>query len=154
MLYGVAAAALLGFAALALEAALHVHKQPARWVWTTAVIGVLVIPELTVIAPNVGLWPVEVVGAAARESAGLGGSWGRLAQFDGTLVLAWLLGSAIVLAWIVASSVRMASARREWRGARMADEGVFVSRDMGPAVVGLVGGTIWRIPRFSPCFRR
>jgi len=36
-------------------------KQPVRWVWTTAAIGVLVIPELTVIAPNVGLWPVEVV---------------------------------------------------------------------------------------------
>ena len=142
VLYSVAAAALLGFAAWALEAALHVHRQPVRWVWTAAAIGVLVIPELTVIAPNVGLWPVEVVGAAARESAGLGGWWGRLAQFDGTLVLAWLLGSALVLAWIVASSVRLASARREWRGASLADEGVLVSRDTGPAVVGLVGGSI------------
>ena len=142
MLYSVAVAALLGFAALAVEAALHVHKLPGRWVWTTAAAGVLLIPELTVIAPNVGLWPVEVVGVSAHESAGLGGWWARLAGFDGTLALAWLIGSAIVLAWFIASSVRLAGARREWRGANMADEGVLVSRDMGPAVVGLVGGSI------------
>lgn len=141
MLYSVAAAALLGFAALAIELALHSYKRPVRWVWFAAAMGVLVIPELTVIAPNVGYWPVEVVGAA-RESTGWS-HWGRrLASLDGALVLAWLLGSTIVLARIVGSYVRLAGARREWRGGSMANEGVLVSRDMGPAVVGLVAGAI------------
>ena len=59
-------------------------------------------------------------------------------QLDLLLIVVWLAGTALCLAVLTMSAWRVAFMRRTWRESVLAGVPVFISHDVGPAVIGLV----------------
>lgn len=148
MLYSVAVALLLGGAAVGAERCLRLYGKPARWVWATALLAGVLLPLIGFAVPDVlpawpGATPIEAGGAdfAAtvwhlpnRTFASTGSSSKMLTQTILTLWIAASLVLGLVYTW---SAWRL---NREIRSCSQSDVGgipVLMSRDLGPAVVGL-----------------
>lgn len=148
MLYSVAVALLLGGAAVGAERGLRLYGKPARWVWATALLAGVLLPLIGFAVPDVlpawpGATPIEAGGAefAAtvwhlpnRTFASTGSNSKMLTQTILTLWIAASLVLGLVYTW---SAWRL---NREIRSCSQSDVGgipVLMSRDLGPAVVGL-----------------
>lgn len=146
-LYSTLVALLLGLAAAAGEGALRGWASSTRWLWVGALVGSLLLPLVTWFnpfgwsSPVAGLVPDAVVIAAPplvvgeTESAGSAGvgqwlGWG------------WAFSSLLVAAALLVSLGRLWHSRREWRRSVVDDVPVWLSPRVGPAVVGLVRGSI------------
>lgn len=167
MLYSLTVGALIGTAALAGHYSCRALRLPVRWIWLAAMVGtvmlsaVALIRLLTVEAPAVASAEVHVlaesmaVSDAARTSPGaaLAGAAGRMmkeavnrmyaaaAAVRGSgdyLAGAWLIASAFLLLLFTGTMTRLRRARRGWRRHRIDDTSVLVSRETGPAIVGLL----------------
>jgi beta-lactamase regulating signal transducer with metallopeptidase domain len=174
MAYATLVTALACLAATAAERAMRLGKRPTRWVWTGAMALACLVPLAAIrreVAPAkppaaetsitmlrstpdqalqhvVAFRPLPSTIAVARGSS--------LSRFDRPLRRAWLTGS---LAWclvLVASALTIARRRRSWTTSVVDAVPVLVSRDVGPAVVGVIQPRIvipaW-VPTLAPAQR-
>jgi len=148
---------LLGLAAFAAERALGHYRKPVRGVWVAALAGSLLLPIVAYVLPAVvarlspmpqgipismaSLSVLMAEGASAGDAAGF--EWGAFASAAGTL-LAWLWGvSVLALSGYLVGSYRGLKREMEgWTPGKVLDAPVMMSRDRGPAVVGIRRGVI------------
>lgn len=160
MVYAVAVSLLLAGAALAAEKALDLYHGPTRWPWAVALAGSVAVPLVAYLVSGGWLpgWGAEATAAAgAAGDAGvpvlpfLGAEVaeaGARGLADGVASLdPWLLGGCVVASlavagWLLAGWIRLRASRRTWRRLRIGDVTVMISPHEGPAVTGLLRGTI------------
>lgn len=146
LLYSMLVAALLALAAAALEAGLRLRGRQTRWVWALALAGSIAIPlaeryaasfsaiprvEISMAMPLVGEPTAATVGDTAPAETS------TISAAD--LVLAgWIGGSGVLLTLLGVSAFRLRQARGGWVRRRVEDVAVWVSDDVGPAVLGVV----------------
>lgn len=151
-------AALLSIAALAGERALHPYRKPVRWVWAGAMAGSVLVPIAAFLVPAAvrELWPaasgvslslaelrqlVVTPGATAEAAASATGS-GLLDVFSSAA--AWLWAGSVVLlgGYLTGTYRRLRAEMSDWTPGEILDAPVLMSKNRGPAVVGLRGGVI------------
>jgi TonB family protein len=147
MCHALAVAALSGVAAVAAERAARLFGAATRWFWAAA-LAITSLGPLTLWSARSGAVAaqsdrfIDGIGGASVGGLGVVGAppagWGLDAWIAAGLVAATLLATAV----IAFGGVRLALRRRRWRRGRMDGEPVLVSRDTGPAVVGVVRGEI------------
>ena len=150
MLYLAVISAAFAVAAFAAERAFRAYRLPVRFVWLAAMVGTFALPVLTWLGwfspasslPVIGTGVESLVQtwAAAPGSAipdpGSGG------VVDVALIASWMLASVAVLVWIGISALRLRRDRAEWTLGVIDGETVFVSPDVGPAVVGFGAASV------------
>ncbi len=163
MLWSTGVGLLLLIAALAAEGLVDGHR---RWVWGAAGLGTVVLTAARVFTSGgVGMaeTPGETVVAEALPPAGTNAAAGSdaatgivartsspevfpvtiprgsvLHTLDGILLTAWLSLSAGLALWALIGACRLHYRRRSWEPGVLLGEPVLWSRDMGPAIVGLL----------------
>jgi TonB family protein len=152
MLYSVAVALLVGCAAWLLERALIMRRVATRAIWLTSLAGSL----LLVVAVYVRPQPRIENGAATFVGAPVTGEsappvieTGFLDQLrsaaysaDRPLAALWLISILGILGYICVSQMTLARRRKQWRTASVDGVTLYVSPDVGPALVGLRVPTI------------
>jgi beta-lactamase regulating signal transducer with metallopeptidase domain len=149
IVYGVLISSALSVAALALERACRMQRWPSRWVWLAAIALPLVFPlfaskpsaVVNTVAPTTQVEPTAAGTAYANGAVRLqqldrSGSIGRIAW------AAWPAASLLLVAGIAFAWLRLRRERSGWRPHRLCDVDVLVSRDAGPAVVGILRPSI------------
>ena len=159
MLYSAGVALLLGVAAHLLEGVVRQRSWSVRGLWAGAVAGSLLLPTLALLmsagsasAPAAGRFveaPVlelENVGDApvpnpvpSRERVAR--SQERV-DLDPWLLGAWGIASSLMLCGVTASGLLLRRRSRGWVRSRIDDRDVWISRDTGPAVVGVLRSRI------------
>jgi bla regulator protein blaR1 len=153
MVYSIVVGLLLGSAALALEESFARVKLPARWIWLSTMLASLalsvhaastrpqsqlvaqvgvadaVLPEYGRVSFAVGLAD-SGVGRAVQDVVQLADGVSRL------LVLIWVLASLYLLLRLLHDSYRLTRACRGWSRGVVQGIPVYLSDDVGPAVVG------------------
>jgi beta-lactamase regulating signal transducer with metallopeptidase domain len=156
MAYVLVVGLFLAAAAAAAERAAQLRRSPARWLWLAAILASLLLPSaiasVSVQAP--ALHPASASGATGRLVAlrqltsgvltpsawvlAAAGPAGASPGLDRVIQLAWLAGSAALLLALVIAAAGLHRRMRGWDAAVVAGEPVFLSEDVGPAVVGLL----------------
>jgi hypothetical protein len=153
MLYVIMVTLLLSVGAFVAERAARLKRGGTRWIWITAIVASLLLPtviaSVSVQLPSVmtpafaqkmlvlrdtttqALSPVFWISGSAAEPTG----W---REFDALLTTAWRAASAAMLLALVASGVHLMMRKRRWHQGTIAGAEVFVTDEVGPAVVGLV----------------
>jgi hypothetical protein len=152
--YCAATGMLLALGGLALERALRAAALPTRWAWLAAMLLTLAIPA------GMRALPREAAPASLPRVAAPAGAAGErlspfdlplepssrrrvdLAALDRPLLLAWGAASGATLLALLAMAAVLRRRRSGWRAAELAGVPVLISRDTGPAVVGLVRSRI------------
>jgi len=153
MLWTVLVSACVALAARALEEVAHLLGRPLRWVWAGALAGSAAAPVLAHLALRGGSGAAgggEVtLGAFATgvsDGAAAAGSaipWAaELERLDGLLLAAWAAGSVAILLVVALAALAFALRRRGWQEAEVDGHRVLLTRDIGPAVAGLLRGRI------------
>ena len=88
--------------------------------------------------PASGAAPSDVRTTAAGDAARTSSFATASSRLDVFLILGWLACTTLCLAALALSAWRVARMRRAWREGVIAGVPVFVSHDVGPAVIGLV----------------
>lgn len=170
MVYSILVSVALAAAALAVEKGLELYGRPTRWVWAAALAGAVLLPLAAFLLP--GSWPAGAAhlagsftgnttpGAAAPGGGGLftgsvaavaagGGTASALASWsvalrwlDPWLLGAWAAASLGLLAILAVSQARHAHRRAGWQDREVHGLRVRLSGDRGPAVSGLLHGTV------------
>jgi len=166
--YSIGVALLLGAAAWAAEAALRSLGRPARGVWLAALAGAVLLPAYAAAGgPLPGLLPFPTPLRATAEPAALAlaaASPGTLAPVPAArgssvpwFLLVWAFASTALLALLLLLELRLRRERRGWLESAVDGVPVLVSRDVGPAVAGLVRGRIvlptWALRLDAPVVR-
>jgi bla regulator protein BlaR1 len=153
MLYVVMVTLLLSIGAFVAERAARLKRGRTRWIWITAIVASLAIPtvvaSVSVELPNVvtpavaqkvvalrevttqALSPVMWISGSAVEPHG----W---RDFDSLLTTLWRAASAAMLLGLLASGAHLFMRKRHWATSTVAGAPVFVTGEVGPAVVGLL----------------
>jgi bla regulator protein BlaR1 len=153
MLYVIMVTLLLSIGAFVAERAARLKRGRTRWIWITAIVASLAVPtviaSVTVQLPNVvspamaekvvvlreattqTLSPVMWISGSAGEPRG----W---RDFDGLLTTLWRAVSGAMLLALIASGAHLFLRKRRWRSGELAGKPVYVTNDVGPAVVGLL----------------
>lgn len=155
MLYCAAVGTLLACGAAALERGLRALGRPTRWAWAAAMALALAIPAFVRLAPGPRAEPLASAPPATpgvRRPAPPAAKTRvpplsispalELGGWDPALRLAWGASSAAVLLALGAMGAVLARRRRAWRATEVDGVPVLVSRDTGPAVVGLLRSRI------------
>lgn len=155
MAYVTVVSALAAGAGLGMERALRLYRRPGRWAWIGALGASAALPGLAWLAPLLGAvdpagrgfvlsLPALVVGAAGPLARLVQDPVdpGWAARLDGALLLFWGATIAIALGLLLRSAVRLGRERRAWTPATVDGQEVLLAEERGPAVVGLLGGTI------------
>ncbi len=142
MLWSVGAGLLFVVAALAAERLLN---RGRRWAWAAAAAGTVVVPVTRFLAgagggsagtppasPPIALEPLAVT--VAGDSV--------LHSLDGALLAGWAVLSCCVAVGALAAGARLLRRRRSWRRGTLRGRDVLWSREVGPAVLGLVAPRI------------
>jgi TonB family protein len=136
-------AAVLTAGAWVWESAARWRGRAARWGWLCALGGSVTLPFLLRLKPAES-WR-EAVPAVVRldaltvPAAEVTGA--RLGASD-VAIAVWVALSAAVVAYMVVLLLRLAHARRVWRPSEVEGAAVLVSRDTGPAAVGIRRGVV------------
>jgi beta-lactamase regulating signal transducer with metallopeptidase domain len=152
MLYVVMVSLLLSGAAFLAERAARLKRASTRWIWMTAIVASLVLPTLV---SSVAFELPDVLGervasriVTLREAtsthlspamwiAGVGEPAGwRVA--NGSIKQLWLGVSAAMALALLASGVQLFVRKRRWHRGTVAGASVYVTSDVGPAVVGFL----------------
>ena len=161
MLYAVMVSALLSLGAFLAERAARLKRAGTRWIWITAILASLALPTLiSSVAfelPNVLGEHVASKIVVLRQATTLTlspavwitgepepASW-RVA--NDTIRNLWLGVSVAMLLALVASGVQLFIRKRRWQRDTVAGASVYVTPDIGPAVVGLLRPRI-AVPRW------
>ena len=155
MLYSSGVALLLGIAAHLVEGVLRERNLAIRPIWIAAGVGSVLLPTLSLLSPPAAPAPALTVAAsveapvsepvaanttsaataAARESAPRRAD--RNVDVDRWLLGAWGAASLLTLCGVAASAYLLRRRSREWAASRLDGHHVWISRETGPAVVGL-----------------
>jgi hypothetical protein len=157
MLQAMLAAALLGIAALAAERVAGWFGVPRRAAWATAMLGSLLLPALSLLAPgllpDLGIFPAAAGPLPAFDVGTLPlGANGSIPSIDGAAAGpgAWWTDTGVLLGpgWLAASLAmlgvvawtygRLRTAREQGVPVELDGGEVRVSEHAGPAVVGLL----------------
>jgi beta-lactamase regulating signal transducer with metallopeptidase domain len=156
MLYVTVVSLLLAGAAFAAERAAQIRGGTTRWAWAAGIVASLLLPtviaSVSVQLPRLPGAPAGLMLAAPfplrqmtmeamRPSAWLDTTIGPLAQapsVDAVLARLWLVASAAIFLAILANGVLLQRRQRAWERREIEGSSVFVSPDVGPAVVGLL----------------
>ena len=123
MLWSVGAGLLFVVAALAAERLL---SRGRRWAWVAAAAGTVVVPVTRFLA--------GAGGGSAGDSV--------LHSLDGALLAGWVVLSCCVAVGALAAGAHLLRRRRSWRRGTLRGRDVLWSREVGPAVLGLVAPRI------------
>jgi beta-lactamase regulating signal transducer with metallopeptidase domain len=156
MLYVVMVSLLLSLGAFLAERAARLKQTGTRWIWVTAIIASLALPTLvssvTFEFPRVLDEQVAPKIVALRQATTLTlspavwftgepepESW-RVA--DATIRQLWLGVSIAMLLALIVSGIQLALRKRGWRRETLGGTSVYLTQDVGPAVVGLLRPSI------------
>lgn len=134
----------------ALEKGLHFAGRPTRWAWVVALVGAYAVPLAGWLRPDAfetfaAPIPIE---SSANQSTFTSSSTSTildhppprpfsLTDLDVPLRWGWGAGSVLMLLALGIAATRLVSARRRWRQEAIDGRVVLVSRNVGPAVVGV-----------------
>jgi beta-lactamase regulating signal transducer with metallopeptidase domain len=133
----------------ALDRGLHLAGRPTRWAWVIALLGSYVVPAAAWLRPSAfdsfaapipAVAPSPMTSSTSTTSTILDQPPPRsfsLSDFDAPLRWGWGLASVALLVTFAVAGIRLAAQRRAWRTSAIAGRLVLVSRDVGPAVVGV-----------------
>jgi beta-lactamase regulating signal transducer with metallopeptidase domain len=156
MVYVLVVSALLAAAALAAEGYAHIRRRPARWLWGMAIIASLALPTaissisvqaprltgaLDSAAPQAAVPLRQLTSSALAPSAWLSAATGRMPaspDLDGLLTYGWIAASALLVAAILFNGAQLYRSKRRWATAVISGAEVYLSDEVGPAVVGLL----------------
>jgi len=152
MLYAIMVSLLLSVGAFLAERAARLKRTGTRWIWITAIIASLVLPT---IITSVTFELPDVLGeSAASKYVSL-----RQATSEHLSPAVWITGSAEPASWrasnelirhvwlgvsiamllgLIASGLQLFLRKRRWLRETVSGAAVFVTDDVGPAVVGLM----------------
>ncbi len=142
MLYTVAVGALLTVAALGLDRVAIARRRPTRIVWFSALVLAIVLPigrAAVQLAPQrtVGVrvipFTITVQSPAMTTRASL---WNR-DNVDRALLFGWSVLSALLLFRLTRSVLTLRRTRGMWRSTDIDGTSVRLSKNVGPAVIGL-----------------
>jgi bla regulator protein BlaR1 len=153
MLYVVVITLLLSGAALAAEHAARLRLARSRWIWAVTIVASLVIPTLiasvSIQVPNLHTPTGSRKVTALRELTSVQVvplTW--VHEHTGNIVAthwenrvlqrSWIAVSGTLLAALVLNGLQLMWRRRRWRVGSVAGVSVYLARDVGPAVVGLL----------------
>lgn len=156
MFYVVMVSLLLSVGAFLAERAARLKQVGTRWIWITAIVASLALPTLM---SSVTLQVPDVLGdqvtsriVALRQTTTLTlspamwitgepepRSW-RVA--DDTIRRIWLGVSIAMLLALLVSGIQLALRKRRWRRDTVCGTSVYLTADVGPAVVGLLRPSI------------
>jgi beta-lactamase regulating signal transducer with metallopeptidase domain len=143
MLYAGAVALLLAVAAECAETVARARGWPVRGVWMGALLGSVLLPVAAALLPAAPFRSAEVDGPVAPIAAEAARPSALLARAANPWLLgAWGLGSGVALAAMAASYLRLRRRGREWSFRTVDGHGIWASRDVGPAAIGLRRGRI------------
>jgi bla regulator protein BlaR1 len=153
MMYVVMVTLLLSIGAVFAERAARLNRGRTRWVWITAIVASLAVPTLiasvsvelpNVVTPAVAqkvvalrevttqvLSPVMWISGSAVEPRG----W---RDFDSLLTTLWRAASGAMLLALLACGLHLFLRKRRWEISTVSGASVYVTDDVGPAVVGLL----------------
>ena len=153
MVYAAEVALLLSAAAFCAERAARARRGSSRWIWLTSIVASLGVPLLvSFVAVDVLSvdWPAAVgrviplksiTAPALSPAIWMSGDTGDLCAwraFDSLLTRAWLAASFLLSVGLTASALHLFWRKRTWRTATLSGSSVYVARDTGPAVVGIL----------------
>lgn len=161
MLYAIVVSTLLSLGAFLAERAARLKRMSTRWIWIVAIVASLAIPAMVTTVnfefPNVldGQVANKIVSLRQATSLSLSpalwitgdpepASW-RVA--DDTIRNLWLGVSAAMLLALIASGVQLFIRKRRWQRDTVQGTPVYLTPDVGPAVVGLLRPRI-ALPRW------
>ena len=162
MIYVIAVSLLLGFAALAAEQAARLRRAPTRWIWALAIVFSLLVPtviaSVSVQMPDIFAPTVKQKVVALREvtsarlsplfwvddRAQTASAWRKA---DPLLKRCWLAASAVMVLALIFSGAHLLWRRQRWHSTTLEGADVYVTADVGPAVVGLLSPRIV-VPRW------
>jgi TonB family protein len=136
----------------ALERGLHFAGRPTRWAWVVALLGSYAVPIAAWLRPDAFATfaaPIPITGessatsslpTAFRASSILhrpSSPSFTLSSLDVPLRWGWGVVSLAMLLTLGVAATRLVAMRRRWRHAAVDGRSVFVSPNVGPAVVGL-----------------
>lgn len=154
MLYCVAIALVFVAFGYAVERGLFLAGRSTRWAWIVALTGSIALPGAAWLRPEA----FGTVAIPARQPAGsqsVGAhveaqkAWSGtpaltvrprgvgLAALDRVLAWVWPASSGVLLLVLAAAALRLASLRRRWQPCVIDGLTVWLSDDVGPAVIGL-----------------
>lgn len=140
LIHAFSVSALLTVAALLAEAGLRAWRGSGRWAWLGALLASALLPlaarlspaELPapepLVMPMLQLAPIM----AAPVTSGGGPDWGEVLRYG------WLAGTLLTLLVLLLSHRALRRAQRSWRAQELEGRPVLVSRDVGPAVLGVI----------------
>jgi bla regulator protein BlaR1 len=153
MAYTITVSALLSLAAFAAGQVALTRRAPGRWIWALAIAASLALPaavpsvKIEVPAVFTGGGPARTIALRDMASSALTpAAWaprqaapaaGRF-DTDAALKKAWAAASSCMLAGLAGCAVYLSWRKRRWTEQAMAGATVYVSEDVGPAVVGLL----------------
>jgi TonB family protein len=147
--------AVLAAGALVWELSARWSGRSARWAWLCAMAAAVTLPWLLRLVPErpwpevmptvvaAAMSPVVLTPALADAAAvgavdAVGGGWSAV-QYA---LAGWLALSLLFVAYVLRVLWSVHRARRRWRQAELDGARVYVTRDMGPAALGLGEGMI------------
>ena len=158
MLYSIVVGAGFGVAALAGETLSRVNDRAGRWVWILALFASVGLPLFNISFPGMlarsDVLPSVDTGALIVAGAFLPGETGStgltppgVVLLDRLLLVAWLATSLSLVCLVLWTTLKLMRERRSWASATVGGESVLVSKDVGPAVMGIRKHTIV-VPRW------
>jgi beta-lactamase regulating signal transducer with metallopeptidase domain len=156
MVYVLVVTLILGCAAFAAEQSAQTRKAPTRWLWAASICASLLLPvvisSVSIQIPSVSSavgqsappTPIplrQMTASAIQPSAWLGAGAERMAarpDVDTILMRAWAGASALIFLAIVFNGVQLHRRKRAWDRRLVAGVSIYVSQDVGPAIVGLL----------------
>jgi bla regulator protein blaR1 len=153
MLYVVVTALLLSGAAVAAEHAARLRRARTRWIWAVTIVASLVIPTMiasvSVQIPSLQTPRVSRTAIALRDLTSVQVvplTWVHEHTRNGIATLSenrvlqrtWIAVSGALLAALLFNGLQLVWHKRSWRKGTVAGISVYIARDVGPAVVGLL----------------
>lgn len=153
MFYAIVVSLFLSGAAFCAERASRIRPDTSRWVWLMTILASLLLPVLissvVIQLPSIAspttierVIPLNSVTSSTlspvRWIASTGNDVKALSDFDPLLVKTWLAVSFLLALGLSISALSLMWRKGTWRSETFNGVDVYVSRDAGPAIVGLL----------------
>jgi bla regulator protein BlaR1 len=156
MLYVIVVSAFLGAAALAAEYAGRLRRGSTRWLWSLSMVASLLVPAIIVsvsvqlpsipniVSPVASQRIVSLRNATSKSLSPanwMSGDARRISarpSVDALLRRGWGVASSVLLLGLLASGVHLGLRKRRWKLGTLAGATVYITDNVGPAVVGLL----------------
>lgn len=156
MLYVMVVSLLLGGAALAAERMALLRRGPSRWLWLLAILASLLVPAaiasvsiqlpripnlFDAALPHDNMALRQMTSSALSPALWLQDAVPQLSSrplLDTFLKDAWLAASALLLLLLLLSGAHLYWRKRGWQQGSIAGVPVYITGNVGPAVVGLL----------------